>query len=89
MIFIFIYWHDEEVLYPNYVEVILSLTTTKRKCLWPLKMNPNALSFLGEMLNTYVTCQLRQASCTLEVGVKNLLYQLGIYYDFESNSVVL
>ena len=22
------------------------------------------------MLNTYVTCQLRQASCTLEAGVK-------------------
>ena len=30
---VFIYWHGEEVLYPNYVEVFLTLTTTERKCL--------------------------------------------------------
>ena len=45
-VWFFIYCHGEQVLYPNYVEVFLSLTTKEHKCLGSLKWTTTHVVFL-------------------------------------------
>ena len=58
----------KKFLHPNYVEVLLSLTTIKCKWLESWKWTTTHLVLFGEIINSYVICQLRQASCLLEAG---------------------